>query len=46
MGQRIKGGASNYGTIFKITAAGAFTLLHSFTGGTDGRYPGSLIQAL
>ncbi len=40
-----QGGASNYGTIFKITAAGTFTLLHSFTGGTDGRYPGPLIQA-
>ncbi len=43
-GTTFQGGASNYGTIFKITAAGAFTSLYSFTGGTDGRYPGQLIQ--
>jgi uncharacterized repeat protein (TIGR03803 family) len=33
------GGASNFGTVFKIDAAGAETVLHSFTGGADGKIP-------
>ncbi|HZT44312.1 MAG TPA: choice-of-anchor tandem repeat GloVer-containing protein [Chthonomonadaceae bacterium] len=38
------GGASGYGTIFKITPRGVFTLLHSFSN-TDGAYPfTSLLQ--
>jgi len=39
------GGTTNQGTVFKITPAGAETVLHSFTGGTDGYQPGAaLIQ--
>ena len=33
------GGPSNDGTVFKVTAAGAETLLHSFAGGADGAVP-------
>jgi uncharacterized repeat protein (TIGR03803 family) len=33
------GGASGLGTVFKITAAGVLTTLHSFTGQADGSYP-------
>jgi uncharacterized repeat protein (TIGR03803 family) len=33
------GGTSNNGTIFKITTAGAFTSLYSFTGSPDGSKP-------
>src|SRR4029077_11737227 len=52
-GTTIQGGASfnpatstmGYGTVFKITPSGAFTLLHSFAGGSDGSYPyAGLIQ--
>jgi uncharacterized repeat protein (TIGR03803 family) len=39
-----KGDAVPCGTIFKITAAGAFTLLHRLDG-TNGYYPFGLIQA-
>jgi uncharacterized repeat protein (TIGR03803 family) len=39
-------GTSGYGSAFKITASGAFTLLHTFAGGTsDGWNPeGSLVE--
>ncbi|MGH6889650.1 MAG: choice-of-anchor tandem repeat GloVer-containing protein [Rhizomicrobium sp.] len=38
------GGASNVGTVYKISPTGKFTLLHSFTG-ADGKYPyGGLVQ--
>lgn len=33
------GGASNSGTVFKLDAAGTQTVLYSFTGGADGRFP-------
>ena len=33
------GGARNAGTVFRITDDGAFTLIHSFTGGDDGGNP-------
>jgi uncharacterized repeat protein (TIGR03803 family) len=33
------GGASNFGTAFKVDTAGTETVLHSFTGGADGRIP-------
>ncbi len=37
------GGASNFGTVFKVDTTGAETVLHSFTGG-DGKTPiGSLV---
>ncbi len=39
------GGAAGGGTVFKITSAGVETVLHSFTGGTDGASPeAGLIQ--
>ena len=46
-GTTTTGGVSNLGTVFKITSAGTFTLLHSFAGGTaDGGNPlARLIQA-
>lgn len=38
------GGVANLGIIFKVDAAGRFTILHSFTGSTDGGNPnGGLI---
>jgi uncharacterized repeat protein (TIGR03803 family) len=33
------GGASNFGTIFKLDRSGKETVLYSFTGGKDGRHP-------
>src|SRR3979490_2519903 len=45
-GTASSGGASSAGTIFQITASGALTVLHSFTGGADGAYPyAGLVQA-
>jgi uncharacterized repeat protein (TIGR03803 family) len=39
------GGASNSGVVFKVNKSGIETVLHSFTGGTDGASPqGSLIR--
>jgi uncharacterized repeat protein (TIGR03803 family) len=39
-----EGGAFHYGTVFKVDASGAETVLHSFTN-TDGAYPwGSLMR--
>jgi uncharacterized repeat protein (TIGR03803 family) len=38
------GGASNVGTVYKVSKNGKLTLLHSFDG-TDGKYPyGSFVQ--
>jgi uncharacterized delta-60 repeat protein len=40
------GGAFNFGTVFRMTPAGAVTILHAFTGGGNGAYPkGGLTQA-
>lgn len=39
------GGSHNYGTIFKLTRSGHKTVLHSFTKGHDGRYPGASLIA-
>jgi uncharacterized repeat protein (TIGR03803 family) len=40
------GGTNGYGAVFKISSAGSFTPLYSFTGGNDGASPaGALIQA-
>jgi len=33
------GGTSDWGTLYQLARDGTFTLLHSFTGNTDGRYP-------
>lgn len=50
-GTTLNGGASNYGTVFKLApgTGGSWTetILYSFTGGTDGAYPmyGSLVLA-
>src|SRR5205085_2485583 len=33
------GGASNYGTVFKLDRTGKETVLYSFSGGTDGALP-------
>jgi uncharacterized repeat protein (TIGR03803 family) len=40
------GGANGWGTVYQITPSGAFTLLHTFAGGTgDAQWPfGSLIE--
>lgn len=38
-GTTVAGGPSNQGTVFKLDKDGAVTLLHSFTGGTDGGAP-------
>ncbi len=39
------GGNRNYGTVFEITPSGQFTVLHSFTAGTDGAQPtGNLVR--
>jgi len=35
------GGYFDHGTFFRMTPAGALTVLHSFAGGTDGRGPNS-----
>ncbi|HXC98072.1 MAG TPA: choice-of-anchor tandem repeat GloVer-containing protein [Verrucomicrobiae bacterium] len=44
-GTTYSGGTNDYGTVFKITATGAFTSLYSFTGGNDGGYPfAALVQ--
>lgn len=45
-GTTTAGGASGDGTVFQMTPAGTVSLLHSFTGSSDGRMPmGALVQA-
>jgi len=47
-GANTKSGSPNYGTIFKITTAGEFTLLYSFcslTNCADGYSPAGILQA-
>lgn len=36
------GGASNMGTVFEVTASGAYTILHNFNG-ANGKYPSSAL---
>jgi uncharacterized repeat protein (TIGR03803 family) len=43
-GTTLEGGASGYGTVFKITLGGTLTTLHSFDY-TDGASPTGLVQA-
>lgn len=38
-GTTYRGGAYGMGTVFEVDTAGNETVLHSFTGGTDGSYP-------
>jgi uncharacterized repeat protein (TIGR03803 family) len=38
-GTAAEGGTANYGTVFKLSSLGTFTVLHSFVGGKDGEYP-------
>jgi uncharacterized repeat protein (TIGR03803 family) len=38
-GTTYAGGASGYGTVFKVDKTGKETVLYSFTGGSDGAYP-------
>lgn len=38
-GTTIYGGVDGNGTVFKLDSTGHETILHSFTGGTDGKYP-------
>ena len=46
-GTTVLGGASNEGTVFKITPAGVETVIYSFTGGSDGGQPqAALIQGI
>jgi uncharacterized repeat protein (TIGR03803 family) len=40
-GTTVSGGVHRYGTVFKIDASGKETLLHSFSGGSDGYSPQS-----
>ena len=44
-GSTTSGGLSSFGTIFKLDSAGKETVLHNFSGGTDGANPnGGLIR--
>ncbi len=38
-GTALYGGTNDFGSVFKVTSAGKFTGLYSFTGGDDGAYP-------
>jgi uncharacterized repeat protein (TIGR03803 family) len=38
-GTTSNGGTSDFGVVFKIAPGGAETVLHSFTGGSDGKFP-------
>ena len=38
-GATVDGGASDQGTVFKVSPSGEETILHSFTGGADGGLP-------
>lgn len=40
-----EGGIYGHGTVFKITPGGTETVLHQFTGGSDGAEPSSLVFA-
>jgi uncharacterized repeat protein (TIGR03803 family) len=43
-GTTLGGGGSEMGTVFRMTPAGAVTILHAFAGGADGRGPVGLIE--
>ncbi|MBZ5600047.1 MAG: hypothetical protein LAN83_17190 [Acidobacteriia bacterium] len=42
-GTTVSGGSHMMGTIFKLTPAGKFTLLYTFTGGSDGGHPAAAL---
>jgi uncharacterized repeat protein (TIGR03803 family) len=42
-GTTSEGGVNGYGTVFSITAAKVFTVLHTFAG-SDGEYPNALVS--
>ncbi len=45
-GTTVYGGSASVGVLYKFTAGGTYTVLHQFTGGSDGSYPyGPPIQA-
>ena len=44
-GTTYQGGNNGVGTVFKVNLQGQETVLHRFTGITDGAYPNGLIQA-
>jgi uncharacterized repeat protein (TIGR03803 family) len=45
-GTSLNGGSQGYGAVFKLSSAGALSVLHSFTNGPDGATPfAGLIQA-
>src|SRR5712692_2158925 len=45
-GTTYRGGTNNIGVVFRMTATGALTVLHSFVVATDGGYPEvALVQA-
>lgn len=44
-GTTVQGGPNNFGTVYKVNAAGSEVILYSFAGGVDGGYPnGGLIR--
>ncbi len=44
-GATLWGGTYRFGTVFRITKAGAFSVLYTFAGGVDGGYPnGPLVE--
>jgi uncharacterized repeat protein (TIGR03803 family) len=44
-GTTYQGGAGYYGTVYSITPSGKFSVIHAFTGQTDGAYPtGNLVR--
>jgi uncharacterized repeat protein (TIGR03803 family) len=38
------GGSSGNGSIFRLTQSGVFTVLYSFTGGSDGAFPNGVVS--
>jgi uncharacterized repeat protein (TIGR03803 family) len=44
-GTTLYGGSAGDGTVFRMTPGGAITTLYSFSGTTDGSFPGGLVQA-
>jgi uncharacterized repeat protein (TIGR03803 family) len=42
-GTTVYGGSSGYGTVFKVSKTGNETVLHTFTGSPDGKYPFGVI---